>query len=176
MCCCRLVAYSGFDWKVCECWNRLKSPSAVQNKVLERENAELKRRLQANGEVGYVSGIELMPQKHTEAHTYLKCINVLLKRIILKKRLSYLCSHKSVILSIQYWIHHKQHCCPLWTQISILQSADGDQTIYENESDLDQISSRTGQGMYTTHIIIRIYAHILPVHAVCNGLYLNSRI
>lgn len=75
------------------------TPSAVQNKVLERENAELKRRLQANGEVGYVSGYEptVMPQTThtktcltthtlTEAHTYLKCIlyliNVLLNRII----------------------------------------------------------------------------------------------
>lgn len=60
------------------------TPSAVQNKVLERENAELKRRLQANGEVGYVSGYEptVMPQTThtktcltthtlTEAHTYL---------------------------------------------------------------------------------------------------------
>ncbi|XP_052449089.1 PTB domain-containing engulfment adapter protein 1 isoform X1 [Carassius gibelio] len=50
-----------------------------KNKVLERENAELKRRLQANGE------------------------------------------------------------------ISILQNAGGDKNIYENESDLDQISSRSGQ-------------------------------
>lgn len=52
--------------------NRLISPSAVQNKVLERENAELRRRLQASGEVGYVSGYE---PTVTPQNTYISMFN-----------------------------------------------------------------------------------------------------
>lgn len=52
--------------------NHLISPSAVQNKVLERENAELRRRLQASGEVGYVSGYE---PTVTPQNTYISMFN-----------------------------------------------------------------------------------------------------